>query len=256
MNFVVDCAAGEFAELIQVLLSKKSIMKKKPKFLYSDNCQKMIIISSKHQFRKSEFTKIFLSGIPFCFEPIVGKMEKTIPRFSMFKSVGAIEAQKPEHLKQSEGSELADADHVNDVKGFEDQDIPQAICADKGRRQLLASEASVNIAGKESIVRQFLRVYSAIAVEEKPKITNSEDFLLMADDLISRNDRTNALISQLEKEIALLQSTNRKLEQALSTVTQINTQVLNDAKQARRIKNARKRDRRWGAAASTWKDAN
>jgi hypothetical protein len=102
----------------------------------------------------------------------------------MFKLESAI---KPEHRKQSPGSKEAGADRVINVKGFEDQDFPQArksICADDGRRLLLESKASANTAGKELIVLQFLRVFSAIAVGENPKIPNYKDFLLMADDLI------------------------------------------------------------------------
>ena len=203
--------------------------------MYSDRNQQLIVSSTKHQFRESEFSNIFLFKTRVCFQPIVGKMEKYLPTLSAFKIVSASQetaaalAQTEEPGKREQTNEYAGASdsHLgHDAEGLERRhDCQSSIGAVNGRLQRLESDASLPI--------------------------NSDDFQPIADDLINRNQHTNSLISQLENEITLLKSANRKLEQALN---QANTQVFNDAKQARRIKCVRKRDRGWGAAPSTWKD--
>jgi hypothetical protein len=225
LNFIADCAEADFLELKSVLLSIQSIKNKTPRFMYSDTRQQMIIISSTHQFRKSEFSSVSLSGNPVSFQPIVGKMETNLLYFSAFKTVHApaAQAEKPEQTNESEGA--FDTDYVHDADGLERQHNSQA---NIGAVQCLESEVAFPI--------------------------NSDGFHFVADDLINRNQHTDSLIFQLESEIALLKSTNRKLEQALSAMTQINTQVFNEVKHARRIKSARKMDRGWGSTPSTWKD--
>jgi hypothetical protein len=231
-TLIANIAEADFLELRLVLLSKRSIKNKMPRFMYSVSRQQMIIISSTHQFRESEFSKIFLSGSPVSFRPIIGKMETNFHAFSAFKPVAAVhdpaaQAAEPKHREQTKESEGAsDTDCVHEDDGLE-------------RRH--NSQASIGV-----VLRLETEALFPI---------NSDGFQLIADDLIDRNLHTNSLISQLEKEISLLKSTNHKLEQALSAMTQMNTQVLNDAKHARRIKSARKRDRGWGASPSTWKDS-
>jgi hypothetical protein len=232
LNFIANCAQADFLELKLVLLSKRSIKNKTPRFMYSDTRQEMIILSSTHQFRVSEFSNIFLSGIPVSFRPIVGKMETNFLSFSAFKTVAAVhapaaQAEEPEHRDQSKEAEGAfDTDCVHADDGLERRHNSQASI---GAVQRLESEVSFPI--------------------------NSDGSQLIADDVINRNLHTNSLISQLENEISLLKSTNQKLEQALTAMNNMNTQLLNDAKHARKIKTARKLDRGWGAAPSTWKDS-
>ena len=84
LNFIANCSEADFSNLKLALLAKPTISAKNPQFMFSLSTQQMIITSTKHQFRDTEF-----AGTPVSFQPIHGKMEQNVPNFSSFKAVAA-----------------------------------------------------------------------------------------------------------------------------------------------------------------------
>ena len=90
--------------------------------MYSDRNEQVIVTSTKHKFRESEFSNIFLPETRVFFQPIVGKMERYLPSFSAFKIVSAAQetAEEPEHREQTkESAEASDTHRGNENEGLE-----------------------------------------------------------------------------------------------------------------------------------------
>jgi hypothetical protein len=254
LNFIADCAEADVEKLLQALVSKTTIKNKKPKFMFSELQQQLIVSSTRHQFRETEFSDIALAGVLIDFKPIAGVMEKILTAFSTFKPVVA-KVKPCEQSRVSETASSTDQEHY--TKGSDREPNCQAGVSPEllyCRIQQLESCMSLQINENQAIIMQLLRVHSAFAGGQTPTLTNSEDCRLMANDLVDGlrecEQRNDALMSQL----AQLKSTNRRLERAVLDMTQMNAQLASDAKRARSIQHARKRVGGWGATPSTWKD--
>jgi hypothetical protein len=111
---------------------------------------------------------------------------------------------------------------------------------------------------KKRITQQLLRIYHALSGGSVPEIIDADACEQIADRMISANDveeeRNLSHISQLQQQIADLQSKNQKLERAYSALDQLNKKQGMEARQNRRLKAVRKSQHGWSDSASAWVD--
>ena len=107
-------------------------------------------------------------------------------------------------------------------------------------------QSSFQTAECKFMAQQFVRLHNAFAGGDEPIVHTHDDLRLLTDRMIKRSE---FLLSQLEREKA----TNRKMERAMSLITEQNSKLSREAKQARRTRNQRGHDGGWDAAARNWK---